>query len=116
VQEPEPVEESDDLAAERAARNEVRFREANEQIDERRRELGVEGDRFPVLCECQRPSCTEVILIAPEEYAAVRAHARRFVVLADHDRGSRVVARHDGFVVVEKEGREGEVVEALVRD
>ena len=103
-------------SAERAALNQSRFREANEQIDERRRALGVAADRFPLLCECERPDCTRIIVARPEEYEAVRAHPRRFLLIEEHADGARVVSRHDGFVVVQKEGREGDLVEALAED
>jgi hypothetical protein len=102
-------------SVERAARNQVRFREANERIDERRRELGVGSARFPLLCECEREECTQIISVRPEEYEAVREHPRRFLVVEEHvGGGARVISRHGGFVVVEKEGREGELVEEQV--
>ncbi len=44
----------------RALENERLFRSANERIDERRRELDVD-ERTPYLCECEEPTCTELI-------------------------------------------------------
>ena len=103
-------------SVERAARNEARFREANEQIDRRRRELDIDADGFPLLCECARETCTEVIRVRLEDYEAARAHPRRFVVLAEHTDSANVLRRQDRYVVIEKEGREGELVEALASD
>jgi hypothetical protein len=100
-------------SVERAARNEVRFREANEQIDRRRRELEIEAERFPLLCECERETCTEIIRVRLEDYEAAREGARRFVVLAEHADDARVLRRNGPYVVIEKDGLEGELVEAL---
>jgi len=100
-------------SAERAARNEVTFRRANEELDARRRELDVEGERFPLLCECEEEGCTELILVGPAEYREARSSRRQFLVVDGHDPASRVVRRHDGFVIVEKEGREAEIVEEM---
>ena len=85
------------------------FREANRKLDQFRRELTVEGERFPFICECNTKRCTELILVRPHEYEAVRSHPRRFLVVDGHDPDSRVVSRHDGFAVVEKDGREAEL-------
>src|SRR4051794_4535684 len=93
-----------ELSVERAAKNEAAFRQANDELEQRRQELGIEGERFPFLCECDRLECTQVILVRPEEYEAARAHPRRFLVIEAHDADARVVSRHDGFVTVEKEG------------
>jgi hypothetical protein len=101
---------------ERAARNQVRFREANEGIDRRRQELGVEGERFPLLCECDRERCTELFQVRPVEYETARENERRFLVVEGHDGGARVIGRHDGFVIIEKDGREGELVQELVSE
>jgi len=99
-------------SVERAAQNEAAFREANRELERRRRELGIDGERFPILCECEAERCTAVILARPGEYEEARANPRRFLVVDGHDEDSRVVSRHDGFLIVEKEGLEGELVEA----
>ena len=100
-------------SVERAARNEVRFREANEQIDRRRRELEIDAACLPLLCECERETCTEIIRVRLEDYEAAREGARRFVVLAEHTDGAKVLRRNGRYAVIEEEGREGELVEAL---
>jgi hypothetical protein len=98
-------------SAKRAARYEATFRDANDQLARRRQELEVEEDRLPILCECEQERCTDLIFVRPEEYREARSSPRRFLVRDGHDPGARVVARYDGFAIVEKGGREGELVE-----
>ena len=98
-------------SVERAALNEVRFREANEQIERRRAELGFDG-RTPYLCECEDASCVEVITLTPEEYRDARANARCFLLVDGHPfREGDIVAGGDGYVVVEKDGESGRIAE-----
>ena len=99
-------------SAERAAANEARFRQANEQIHEKVLELGAEGGRAPYLCECEDERCTTIVLLTSKEYDAVRSSPRRFLLAPDHQSPQdRVVAEHDGFTVVDKTGEEGRLVE-----
>lgn len=101
-------------SAERAAANEARFRQANEQIHEKVLELGARDGRAPYLCECEDERCTTVVLLAAAEYEDVRSDARRFLVAPGHEDGdTRLVGRHDGFTVIEKTGEEGRLVEEL---
>lgn len=102
-------------SAERAARNEVLFREANAKIDERRAELGVNAERTPYLCECEDERCNAVLLLSHDEYDAVRrGGARRFFVLPGHvGDHSRVVDDRGAYLVVEKVGAAGEAAETM---
>ena len=103
-----------DLSSERAARNEAVFRNANERIEERLEELSEVNGRSPFLCECHDPGCAEVIRLSRQEYEAVRAEPRRFVIAPGHGSGSaRVIERREGYHVVEKHGREGAIAEDL---
>ena len=89
---------------ERAARNEVLFREANEKLGDKRQELEIAG-QTPFLCECGDPSCTELIRLSLEEYEHVRSHANWFLAAGGHDaREARVEEDHDGYVIVAKSG------------
>ena len=100
--------------AERAARNESVFREANERIEQRLEDLSLEHGRSPFLCECEDEGCTEVLRLTLTEYEHVREHPRRFFVAPGHDGGSgEVVERHDRYVVVEKQGEAGEIAAEL---
>jgi hypothetical protein len=99
-------------STERAAENEAAFRRANEQIDQRREEFQLTDKRSPYICECEEETCTEVFLLALDEYEHIRASPRRFVVSPGHESGGDVpIAGGNGFVVIEKTGREGELVE-----
>ncbi len=101
-------------SAERAAANEARFRQANEQIHEKVLELGAERGRAPYLCECEDERCTTVVLLTPEEYEDVRSDSRRFLVAPGHeDADARVARSHEGFTVIEKTGEEGRLVQEL---
>jgi hypothetical protein len=101
-------------SVERAAANEARFRQANEQIHEKALELAAGGSRAPYLCECEDERCTTIVLLVAEEYEDVRSGPRRFVVAPGHQEGDdQVVGGHDGFTVIEKTGEEGRLVEEL---
>jgi hypothetical protein len=101
-------------SAERAAQNAGRFREANEQIQEKVLELAAQEHSAPYLCECDDLGCTTVILLAAAEYEEVRSGSRWFVVAPGHENpDDRVLDCHDGFTVIEKTGEEGRLVEEL---
>jgi hypothetical protein len=96
---------------EQAARNEVRFREANETLGEKRQKLELDG-RTPFLCECEDPTCTELISLALEEYEHVRSRANWFLVAAGHDEETaRHAERHERYGIVEKSGLAGRIAE-----
>src|SRR5215210_7040067 len=105
-----------DVSAERVAKNDAAFRDANEQIQARAEELGA-PTRIPFLCECAREDCTEIIWLTPSEYEAVRADSRHFFKVPGHERYAGptvdVIREEDGYIVVEKQGHAAEVVEAL---
>jgi hypothetical protein len=105
-----------DVPAERVARNEAVFREANEHI----RDAAITHDvraRVPFLCECADEGCREIVRLSLEEYEAVRQDPRRFINAPDHHlqftHAVRRVEQHDGYDVVEKIGVAGEVAEEL---
>jgi hypothetical protein len=94
-----------------AAENEATFRLANERLEQKAEELELSGERTPYLCECEDETCTNVVLLRREEYEAVRAHPRRFVLTPGHQGDDdRVVQTQSDFAVIEKEGEEGELV------
>jgi hypothetical protein len=90
----------------RIVRNNRTFREANEQIRDRVDDLKPQMERFPFLCECPLPSCSEVVYLTLPEYARVRAEDRHFLTKVGHETAegavATVVSREDGYVVVEK--------------
>ena len=92
----------------RAAHNETLFRDANERIERRRRELGVE-DPTPYICECSHEACLDIVRMPAAEYLAVRSDPTHFLQVPGHaDDTEVVVAEHDGYVIVEKTGRAAE--------
>jgi hypothetical protein len=96
---------------ERRARNEIVFRDANEQIRQVQRELDLPDGEMPFLCECDDETCREVLRLTPAEYEGVRSSPKRFAVAPGHD-SEAVVERNGRYDIVQKVGREGEIVEA----
>jgi hypothetical protein len=103
-----------DAHAERVARNESTFREANERI-QRAAETHAFAGLVPFICECADERCTEIIRLRLAAYEAVRASATRFVVAPGHEEGesSRLVSDGEGYQVIEKTGDAASVAEAL---
>ena len=95
---------------ERAARNEVSFREANEGLEEKRRALDLDG-LTPFLCECADPRCTELVRLTLAEYERIRSHANWFVIVVGHEPGSETAEASDRYAVVVKEGAARRVAE-----
>ena len=94
---------------ERAAHNEVLFREANERLGEKRQELDI-GGRTPFICECEKADCVELIRLPLEDYERVRSHPAWFVLVSGHaTRNEHVVEEHDTYVIVEKVGASGRI-------
>ncbi len=89
----------------RIARNEAFSREINEGIEDAR--PAPSGDHVRMVCECGRPDCSSVIAITIQEYEAVRADPRSFVVQHSHVSPDveDAVRTTERFVVVRK--REG---------
>ena len=102
--------------AERIARNDAIFRSANEGIREAVERYGG-PERVPFVCECADEECRELLRLTLDEYAAIRQNPRWFLNAIGHDSAAgqwgTVVERHDDYVVVEKLGEAGEIVERL---
>ncbi len=102
----------------RLAENESLFREVNEHVSEAERawSRGEPGElRLTILCECADPGCAQQITVTRAEYEAVRQDATRFIILSGHENADieRVVARRDGYAIVEKTGDARAVVAHL---
>lgn len=95
-----------DHLRERIASNNLKFRDANQRIRSRTDELGADMDRIPFLCECPVEGCAEILHLTREEYADIREHPDRFMTAVGHEAAEaplgKVLARTDGYVVVEK--------------
>ena len=104
------------LWEERAARNEALFREVNEEIRELDSRFGG-GGMGVFVCECADERCVQRLSVPAAAYLAVRANPRRFIVTQGHENLDleTVVERGDGYLVVDKYGTPGRVVERLDR-
>ena len=100
---------------ERIARNDAAFREANEQIADYASDHEFLG-KVPFICECATESCLMVIELSLAEYENVRSSPTRFFVAPGHQasegRGC-VVDDRERYVLVEKNGRAGEIARDL---
>lgn len=94
------------------AQNEALARRINDRIEYQRPRNGETADSF--ICECVRADCGGVLDLSIGEYAHVRSHPRRFVVLRGHEEPAveSTVEVHPGYVVVEKRGEPGRIAEA----
>ena len=68
---------------------------------------GSDAEIVEVFCECGRIRCAGRIRIATDAYEQVRTSAASFVVIAGHEEtgAEELVARHNGYVVVERKPR-----------
>jgi hypothetical protein len=105
------------ITAERIARNESVFRDANERIREAAEEHGADTRPVPFVCECAGPECREILRLTLAEYRSIRRDPARFLVAPGHQAAARglaeVVAENDGYMVTEKLGEAREVAEEL---
>ena len=62
------------------------------------------GEPIPFLCECMDHMCLARVDLTLEEYAAVRRHENRFVIVRDHPTlpGERIVEENGFYQVTEK--------------
>ena len=106
----------DRLLEKRIARNDATFRDANERISAAAGTYGVDM-AVPFICECADPTCSEIVPLELEQYEEIRANSRHFLNVPGHEaaaQGAAVVVEHrEGYVIVEKVGHAGEVVENL---
>jgi hypothetical protein len=99
----------------RVGENEALFRVVNERIEDVNRAFGAVIGTMAVVCECGAIECAEQITLTPAEYERVRADPTSFVLVPGHEEPDleRVVSRGDGYVIVQKIGRDAA---ALARD
>jgi hypothetical protein len=100
--------------AEQVAKNNARYREANERIQSAAEEYTISGP-IPFICECADPRCTAVVLLPLHDYERIRAEATHFLTLPGHEEKGhvQVVRREAAYLVVEKRGPAAEIVEEL---
>lgn len=107
-----------DLVAERAALNQRRFRELNEQIEPgNRMTYWVDPPMPDWVCECASETCSVPVRLSLLEYEAIRADSTRFLVSSSDEHVvpevERVVERNERYWIVEKFGEAAAVVESL---
>jgi hypothetical protein len=78
------------------------FREANERIAEKARELELQQP-IPFLCECSDKGCFSHMLLTLDQYAGARADPQRYLTIPGHEvEGAMVIAKDDRFALAEK--------------
>lgn len=108
----------DDLRAEKIARNDAVFRDANDEIAVAAADHGLQDGRpVPFVCECSDPRCVTIIPLTLAEYRRVRSNPRWFAHATGHEAALpgvvRTVEAHDRYTLVEKLGRAGEIAAEL---
>jgi hypothetical protein len=104
-----------DAREERLARNEVLFREVNEQILVAAAGHGVDEHLYEFFCECSNLDCDLKLSLTVSQYEEIRSHSDRFFVAPGHllPEIEHIVSRHDGFDVVTKEGEAARLADEL---
>jgi hypothetical protein len=93
---PVPVE-----GRQHGAESRDRFRWANERIEEKAVELGIDG-AVPFLCECADRTCREILLLSVRDFREIRETPASFVVAPGHEsEGERLRERRGGAAVVD---------------
>ena len=111
----------DDQTAEKIARNNAMFRDANDKIETKAARHGFDRDQpLPFICECSDRRCVEIILLSAQEYSRVRSNPRWFAHAPDHeeelDGAVAPVERHERYVLVEKIEHAGEIADRLATE
>lgn len=90
----------------RIAENEAAFRAVNERISEwPEHDEAPDTESIAFVCECGDVQCFERVYLTRRQYEEVRADSARFAVTPGHElpEVERVVDRHPGYSVVEKD-------------
>jgi hypothetical protein len=95
-----------DAREDRLARNELLFRDLNEQVGFVATPIDTEASTFEFFCECSNLDCTLRLPMSLAEYEDVRSDPTLFVVAPGHDLPEieEVLRRTDGYQVVRKDG------------
>jgi hypothetical protein len=105
---------ADDRGA-RAARNQSLFREINERVKQLNDGFSMVLPVGEWICECADDTCVVPVELSAQEYEAVRADSKHFIVSASDAHVfpdvERVTERSERYWVVEKFGRAGEVAD-----
>lgn len=101
-----------DSREDRLARNEVLFREVNEQIERQAVQQGADPHPYEFFCECSNIDCALRLTMTLDVYEHVRADPTQFVVARGHELPEieEVVVRTDAYEIVRKLGEAAELV------
>jgi hypothetical protein len=109
-----------DVTAERVARNQSTFRDANEQLERNAEQLAPTVDRVPFICECPDVHCRTIALLSLVDYEMVRSRGDWFFTVPGHESCvvdgevvAKILKRNEAFSVMEKIGPAGERAEQL---
>jgi hypothetical protein len=98
---------------ERAAGNQMLFREFNERVKRLNDRADFESVLDEWLCECASPRCLERIAMFAEEYERVRQDGACFLVAGSDEHVGldfeRVIERNDRYWIIEKLGNGAEL-------
>jgi hypothetical protein len=102
---------TNDAQARKGGQNQSLLREVNERIEQ----IADDAANPEFLCECANEDCVETLQLSLAEYEAIRASPVRFPINSGHDfpEFERVIEEQEGYVVVEKFGKAGEVAQEL---
>jgi hypothetical protein len=94
---------TDGTSNSQARENQEAFTRANEQIRETAERYDFDTS-VPFLCECAERTCMQSVRLSLTTYRKARVALGAFIVLPGHENGAveRVVARRDGYLLVEK--------------
>jgi len=98
---------------ERLSRNEILFREVNEQIEKIQTDAAEVEPRHDFLCECGNKTCIESVSLTLPEYEAVRSEPTQFVVVPGHETPEieHTLEARPRYTIVRKEGEAAEFAE-----
>src|SRR5690242_15710701 len=109
------------MRAEKIARNNAAFREANNRIEDAVIEQGLDPDELmPFICECSDRERVQIVRLTLDEYNHVRSNDRWFAHAVGHEEAIEgavaTVERRSRFILVAKTNHAGEVAENLASE
>lgn len=101
----------------RGARTQCLYRDVNERVKEINTAFSEYVPLGDWICECSDDTCSERIMLTPEEYEALRGNPRRFAVAPGEDHVfpeiEAVVEENERYWVVEKGGVAGDLAASV---
>jgi hypothetical protein len=106
---------TDDARVHRLAVNEAIARQVNEQVEQVAERWRRDNEPLEILCECSLGDCTQRLHVPLADYARVREHDARFMLVDDHivEEIEKRVGEVGDATVVEKLGEGRKVAEEL---